>query len=261
MPARLPSSILSSGRFGSVSTSRSPRARQLSERARAANEAFHNALQDQHLAQRAGVLIAAGVNLTPADWRIPESTTGGVERALKNVTIRIDKQKVVLDESDRHFEAALAAALELIARDPSPLPQIAAFRAELPRLLPTFACVSSALEDLLDISVYGVLLQGAVQAARESDTMSQGQAAFLTEATGVLEPLLQRVDAACGDVRYPFDTATGEIALRQYLFGHDIPVEPTLAALVRATRLMDVLPGLQARLLGRFAQMAQAIAQ
>ena len=89
--------------------------------------------------------------------------------------------------------------------------------------------------------------------------MTDGQVAFLREATGILEPLLQRVAEACGDVRYPFDTATGEIALQQYLFGHDVPEEPTIGALVRAMRLMDVLPGLQARLLGRFAQMAQAV--
>ena len=84
--------------------------------------------------------------------------------------------------------------------------------------------------------------------------------AFFAQMTSLLDPLLQRVEAACGDARYPFDSATGEITLIQYLFGQDLPDEPTLNALVRALRLMDVLPGLQVRLLGRFAQMAQDVA-
>ncbi len=91
-------------------------ARTLNERANSANDSYRNALADKHLAQRAGVLIAAGVKLPPADWHIPESTMAGVERAMKNVGIRIDKQMPVLEESDRHFQAALTAGLSLIAR-------------------------------------------------------------------------------------------------------------------------------------------------
>jgi Zn-dependent protease with chaperone function len=244
-------------------------ARTLNERANGANDSFRNALADKHLAQRASILIAAGVKLpTPADWRIPEATMAGVERAMKNVGIRIDKQMPVLDESDRHFQAALTAGLALIARAAASGPAdssdsadaAASFRDELQRLMPVFGSVSRALDDLFEISVYGVLLQGAVQAAQEREEMTEGQMAFFAQLTSLLEPLLQRVEDACGDVRYPFDSATGEITLSQYLFGHDLPDEPTLNALVRALRVMDVLPGLQVRLLGRFAQMAQTVA-
>lgn len=252
-------------------------AKTLSERANGANDSFRNALADKHLAQRAGVLIAAGVKLPPADWRIPESTMAGVERAMKNAGIRIDKQMPVLEESDRHFQAALTAGLSLIARAPASSPAdavdavdalgaadatdaAATFRDELERLMPVFASVSRALDDLFEISIYGVLLQGMVEAAQQSQEVNEGQMTFLRQLAGELEPLLQRVEAACGDTRYPFDSATGEITLSQYLFGHDLPDEPALSALVRALRLMDVLPGLQVRLLGRFAQMAQAAA-
>jgi hypothetical protein len=236
-------------------------ARAMNERANGANDSFRNALADKHLVQRAGILIAAGVKLpTPADWRIPESTSAGVERGMRNVTIRMDKQKPVLDESDQHFQAALTAGLALIARTSDPADEAAQFRGELQRLMPVYGSVSQALNDLFEISIYAVLLQGAVEATQQTEEMSPGQVAFLTQMTDSLEPLLQRVEAACGDVPYPFDSATGELPLHQYLFGQDLPEVPTLAALVRALRLMDVLPGLQVRLLGRFAQMAQAVA-
>jgi hypothetical protein len=244
-------------------------ARTLNERANSANDSYRNALADKHMAQRAGVLIAAGVKLPPADWRIPESTMAGVERAIKNVGIRIDKQMPVLEESDRHFQAALTAGLSLIAGASASASdqgesgqgdEAAALRDELQRLMPVFASVSRALDELFEISVYGVLLQGAVQAAQEREEMTEGHTVFLTQMAGVLEPLLQNVEAACGAVLYPFDSATGEITLSQYLFGHDLPDEPIIKALVQTLRLMDVLPGLQVRLLGRFAQMAQAAA-
>lgn len=234
-------------------------ARAMSERANSANESYRNAIVDKHLVQRAGILIAGGVVLPPADWRIPESSMAGVERAMKNIGVRIDKQMPVLEESDRHFQAALAAGLSLIAGTEGTEGD-AALRDELQRLMPAFSSVSQALADLFEISVYGVLLQGAVEAARQSDEMTEGQRVFLAQMAGALEPLLQRVDAACGAVRYPFDSATGEITLREFLFGHDLPDEPIINALVRALRLMDALPGLQIRLLGRFAQMAQTAA-
>jgi hypothetical protein len=243
-------------------------ARAMNERANSANDSFRNALADKHLVQRASLLIAAGVKLpTPADWRIPESTSAGVERGMRNVAIRMDKQKAVLDESDRHFQTALTAGLALIARSTVSTTDAAegaegaaAFRDELQRLMPAYASVSQGLNDLFEISVYAVLLQGAIEATQQSEEMSPGQVAFLTQMTDGLEPLLQRVDAACSDVPYPFDSATGELPLNDYLFGQDLPEVPTLAVLVRALRLMDVLPGLQVRLLGRFAQMAQAVA-
>ena len=126
--------------------------------------------------------------------------------------------------------------------------------------MPVFTSVTRALDDLFEISVYGVLLQGAVEAAQQRQEMTEGQTVFLTQMTSVLAPLLQRVENACGTVLYPFDSATGEITLNQYLFGDDLPDEPIIKALVCALRLMDVLPSLQVRLLGRFAQMAQAAA-
>lgn len=237
-------------------------ARALNERANSANDSFRNTLADKHLVQRAGVLIAAGMKLTPADWRIPESSTAGVEKAMRNIGIRIDKQTPVLDESDRHFQEALTAGLALIARASDPEDEAASLRDELERLMPVFGSVSRALDALFEISVYAVLLQGALQATQQDEQMnvSKGQVEFLTQMTERLEALLLQVDEACGDVCYPFDSATGEIPLYQYLFGQDLPDVPTLAALVRALRLMDVLPGLQVRLLGRFAQMAQAAA-
>ncbi len=236
-------------------------ARALNERANTANDSFRNILADKHLAQRAGVLIDAGMKLPAADWRIPEATPAGVERALKTFGLRIDKQMPVLEESDRHFRTALTAGLSLIAQAPD-LDEAASFRDELQRLMPVFGSVSRALDDLFEISVYAVLLQGALEATEQDEEMNvrRKQVEFLTTLTERLEALLQRVDEACGDVRYPFDSATGEILLYQYLFGQDLPDAPTLAALVRALRLMDVLPGLQVRLLGRFAQMSQAAA-
>ncbi len=93
--------------------------------------------------------------------------------------------------------------------------------------MPVFASVSPALDDLFEISVYGVLLQGAVQAAQEREEMTEGHSVFMTQMAGALEPLLQHVEAACGEVLYPFDSATGEITLSQYLFGRDLPDEPT----------------------------------
>jgi hypothetical protein len=237
-------------------------ARTLNERANSANDSFRNILADKHLAQRAGILIATGVKLqTPADWRIPEATPAGVERALKTFGLRIDKQMPVLEESDRHFQAALTAGLALIARADL-ADEAASFGDEIQRLLPVFGSVSRALDDLFEISVYAVLLQGALEATERDEEISlkRKQVEFLTQLTEHLETLLTRVDEACGDVLYPFDSATGEIPLYQYLFGQDLPDVPTLAALVRALRLMDVLPGLQVRLLGRFAQMAQTVA-
>jgi hypothetical protein len=236
----------------------------LTDRARTANEAFHEALKEQHLVQRAGVLIDAGVTLDAGDWHLPEATTRGVGRALKTVTARIERQKPVLDASDRAMQQALGAALEMVARQPPPLPASAptvlgGFRGELPRLLPAFGSVSRALDDLFDIGVYGALLQHSVESMREGEEIGEKGQVFFTNLIDVLQPLLQRVDAACAEVRYPFDTATGEVSLRQYLFGHDVPAEAILDALVRATRLMDVLPDLYVRLLGRFAQMAQAV--
>jgi Zn-dependent protease with chaperone function len=237
-------------------------ARTLNERANSANDSFRNTLADKHMAQRAGVLIDAGFKLPAADWRIPEATPAGVERALKTFGLRIDKQMPVLAESDQHFQAALTAGLSLIARASDPADEAASVRDELQRLMPVFGSVSRALDDLFEISVYAVLLQGALEATQQDEEINvrRKQVEFLTMLTERLEGLLQRVDEACGDVRYPFDSATGEIALYQYLFGQDLPDVPTLAALVRALRLMDTLPGLQVRLLGRFAQMAQAAA-
>jgi hypothetical protein len=247
----------------------------MNERANGANDSYRNALADKHLAKRAGILIAAGVKLPPADWKIPESTMAGVERAVKNAGIRIDKQMPVLEESDRHFQTALAAGLALVARTPHAasnaaaaadatdavdVDAAAAMRDELQRLMPVFASVSRALDELFEISVYGVLLQSMVEAAQQREEVNENQMAFIRQLAGELEPMLQRVEAACSAVLYPFDSATGEITLSQYLFGHDLPEEPSLNALVRALRLMDVLPSLKVRLLGRFAQMSQAAA-
>ena len=75
----------------------------------------------------------------------------------------------------------------------------------------------------------------------------------------VIEPMLDRVDAACTTMPYPFDTATGEVTLLQYLYGHDLPDDRMLYTMVRANRLVSALPDLYVRLLGRFAQMALAI--
>jgi len=208
----------------------------------------------------AGALLDADFKVRPTDFSLPMPTAMAVREVRTRARAEQGQAAGLLEEFERAASDRLFSAVELfrVPQVAARLPDAARWQQECDQVLPALKLVADQLRHLLGLRnefVAAARLLGNVQGNEGNETLIaaiRGKMVSLrAQVDGVRQPL-QRV-------RYPFDHAKGDISIGDCLVER-IPAQEDLGGIMSACEsLLETLPGLYVRLVGRLVMLAEEI--
>jgi hypothetical protein len=227
---------------------------------RGAFQVFDRADTQSMEAEMAAALLDADFKVRPTDFSLPMPNSIAVREVRVRARAEQGQAAGPLEEFERAASERLFSAVELfrVPQVAARLPDAAQWQQECDQVLPALKLVSDQLRHLLGLRnefVATARLLGNIQGNEKNEALIaaiRGKMTSLrTQVAGLREPL-QRV-------RYPFDHAKGDISIGDCLVER-IPDEEDLGGVMSACEsLLETLPGLYVRLVGRLVMLAEEI--
>ena len=211
-------------------------------------------------AGQAGAMLRANLTVKPDDFHLRAPTASAADGARSDALARQQQASPQLAAMERAAADRIFAALELLE-----VPQVAAKiedleerQSECKRIVPALQAVCGQFEPLFELrneqAALGVLLGNL-----EGNEENQSLVASIQAKMESLHRRVQGIRDALSSATYPFDHAKGKISIAEYLVP-EMPFADDLGAIFGAGEaILETLPTLYARMVGRLAVTAEQV--